>query len=99
VTPITPREPTGRECEDHVAIRLADGRTGYAIWYPQMGGYCGRAVIADSDGCFDVWIWHDGDFPFNGDDPYRLTKGPRELHHCDPVQFIQFGETVNRLLS
>jgi hypothetical protein len=61
-----------------------------------MGGYVGRCVVllggsvdqnGNPGGCFDAFVWHDGDFPF-GD------YAPIELHHCDPEQFIQFGQAV-----
>lgn len=60
-----PREPTADECTHHAIV---DG--GVAIWYPQMGGYVGKAVAfacSDEPGsCIDVYVWHDGDFPFGG---------------------------------
>ena len=36
-------------------------------------------------GCIDILVWHDGRFPFSNSEP-------RVLHHCDPSQFIAFGE-------
>jgi hypothetical protein len=67
----------------------------HAIWYPQMGGYAGKAVAllpksVEEDACFDVYVWHDGEFPFGG-------GKPRCLHHCSATQFIQFGQTIRRL--
>lgn len=91
-------EPTAEQCEANAAVTLPDGRTGYAIWYPQMGGYVGTAVVAPDGGGFEAWVWHDGEFPFTGDDPYRESTSPARLHHCNPAQFIGFGRTVERLL-
>jgi len=99
VSDIQPAEPTADECSANSVVALPDGRTGYAIWYPTTGGYVGRAVVAPEDGCFEAWVWHDGDFPFSGGDPYRETTSPRRLHHCDPDQFVAFGKTVARLLD
>ena len=69
---------------------------GYAVWYPQMGGYCGKAVaVVDKKqqtgegGCVECYIWHDGEFPFLGDD-----RPPIHIHHCDPGQFIRFGKKL-----
>lgn len=95
---ITPPEPTFDQLREHAPIDLGEGRTGYAIWYPQMGGYVGKAVVARDNNCFEAWVWHDGDFPFTSGDPYRDDTSPRRLHHCDPDQFVQFGQTVERLL-
>ena len=94
-------EPTSDQCTANSPIMLTDGRTGYAIWYPQMGGYVGRAIVAaDGHGCVDAWVWHNGDFPFAGRDVEPMYgDNPRELHHCDPGQFIAFGQKVERLLE
>lgn len=94
------REPTSHECSHNSPVFDDGQRVGYAIWYPQMGGYVGKAVAvmdkgwkergnAREGGCIDVYVWHDGQFPFSADgvDPYVL-------HHCDPVQFIEFGEKL-----
>lgn len=82
------REPTGQECSDDAPYEH-DGRRGIATWYPQMGGYVGKCVVLfDAGGCFDVFVWHDGEWPFGAD------RAPIELHHCDPEQFVTFGETV-----
>lgn len=95
-------EPTGEQCNANALVYLDDDDAGYAMWYPQMGGYSSKAVAVfgrmpmeatdsdDGDGCFDVWVWHDGEFPFGG-------ANPRRIHHCMPSQFIQFGETVMAL--
>jgi hypothetical protein len=94
-----PSEPTAEQCSARERLDLGNGNVGYACWYPQMGGYVGKAVLipeveeddgALDDGCFDVYVWHDGGFPFDADDPIRGGP-PRRLHHCDPEQFITFG--------
>jgi hypothetical protein len=83
------REPTHDECKAHARIALDDGKTGVACWYPQMGGYTAHAVIVLDAGCVDVYVWHDGLFPFRGDE-----QSPVELHHCDGGQFVQFGMLI-----
>jgi len=98
-----PREPTADECSKHAHIE--DGW--YAIWYPQMGGYVGKAVVHASGGCFDSYVWHGGEFPFSDDRDglsYEEAEHSRQslpirLHHCDPDQFIDFGETVKKLME
>jgi len=43
---------------------------------------------------FDVYVWHDGDFPFTGS-----NRIPTRVHHCCAQQFIRFGETVIKLMT
>src|ERR1017187_3807994 len=87
--------PTAEECSAHAKVSETDYDTGYAIWYPQMGGYVGKAIAlipkGEKDGCFDVLIWHDGAFPFGGE---GSVIPPIELHHCDAGQFVRFGEKI-----
>lgn len=86
-------EPTGDQCEANAIIEH-DGVRYLATWYPQMGGYGGKCLVQINDGkfnqCFECYVWHDGDFPFGGDSQIS----PARLHHCDPEQFIRFGELV-----
>lgn len=87
------QSPTSEQCSNLEKVFENEHSVGYAVWYPQMGGYVGKAIVTFSKsengigGCFDALVWHDGDFPF--DDQY-----PKELHHCDPDQFIDFGKAV-----
>jgi hypothetical protein len=67
-----------------------------------MGGYAGKAVAVFSrdgqdSGCFEVYVWHDGDFPFSGED--SDDRGPVHLHHCSAEQFIRFGNLMNKLME
>lgn len=89
-----PSAPTAEQCKNQERVDLGNGQSGWACWYPQMGGYVGKAVIVKDEDCHNVYVWHDGDFPFNGDDPWRETPNPRILHHCDGSQFIAFGELL-----
>lgn len=83
------REPTGDECSSNAVVETPPGTSGFACWYPQMGGYGSVCVVVFSPGqtCFDAYVWHDGEFPFE-------HGNPRVLHHCDPEQFVRFGEFV-----
>ncbi len=84
--------PTAEECSANSKIEW-DGHQCFAAWYPQMGGYTSPCLIIPWEGgCFDVFVWHDGEFPFGEEDDVR---GPvRQLHHCDAEQFIRFGTLV-----
>ncbi len=90
----TPDEPTGDQCQKNAVVFEDEHNIGYADFYPQMGGYCGFCVVVINKkdmggGCFDVWVWHDGEFPFSETD-----GSPARLHHCMAEQFIKFGKTV-----
>lgn len=98
----TPRQPSAEECGTRAEIRDDDGQfVGYACWYPQMGGYVGKAVVVPNEvGCVEVYVWHDGEFPFDGE--CQACSSPREpvvLHHCDGGQFVQFGEFINDIAT
>lgn len=88
------KQPTIEECEARAPVEH-EGRKGFATWYPQMGGYVGRCVVLYAPGnnaCFDVYVWHDGEFPFDGEgDP---AEQPTRLHHCMAEQFVAFGQEV-----
>ena len=86
------REPTGDECSANAQI----GPELWAAWYPQMGGYVGRAVLhiwpdTTNNECFEAWVWHDGEFPFSKD---TSEQSPAHIHHCMAQQFITLGEFV-----
>ncbi len=97
-------EPTAEQCSAHETVYEDECNFGVAILYPQMGGYVGKAVAVfgkadDGDTaddmenqCFDVYVWHDGEFPFHdGEDPVVL-------HHCSAEQFVRFGESMRTVL-
>ncbi len=94
----TPNAPTAEQCTSNEQVFETEQHIGYAIWYPQMGGYFGKAVVVvarDSapDDCFNVYVWHTGEFAFgDGGTPVRI-------HHCNAAQFIEFGETVMAMQS
>jgi hypothetical protein len=91
--PVGWREPTADEC----SARAQLGPELWAGWYPQMGGYVGKALFwiwpgNPNNECFEVWVWHDGEFPFSDEsDPPR---SPAHLHHCMAEQFIEVGKFV-----
>lgn len=84
------KEPTPEQCTSHERVEDIGEDLSFACWYPQMGGYVGKAIInLCSTGCFDAYVWHNGEFPFDSAD-----SNPALVHHCDPDQFIRFGELV-----
>lgn len=92
------KEPTTEECSLNTKVLEDDYDIGYAIWYPQMGGYVGKALAIfrkseNGHGCIDVYIWHNGEFPFTGEGDINPVK----IHHCMAEQFITFGETLMKL--
>jgi len=88
-----PPRPTIEQCSANTVIEF-EGRRLVAAHYPQMGGYGSQCLIdATLNDCFDVWVWSDGEFPFGDDD----DREPAFLHHCDPEQFISFGQLVKSL--
>lgn len=101
-----PPQPTNDQCRDRARLPDFD-MSGtlcpcFATYYPQMGGYVSRAVVVvlpaetkgETDGCFDVYVWHDGEFPFDENDPGNHRGPVAYLHHCMPSQFINFGQFV-----
>lgn len=90
-----PRNPTHQECTDHVEI--APGA--WAFWWPQMGGYGAHAVaVPDPDCCIDVYVWHDGRFPFDGScQSCGDDRAPTRLHIEDGDAWIRLGEFLNSL--
>jgi hypothetical protein len=105
--PLQFRAPTSEECTTNARVVMSPSRNWkprelVAAWYPQMGGYVGACWIdphacsgeaRDPDDGFDVYVWHDGEFGFSGED----GRQPVHLHHCAPSQFISFGELVQRI--
>lgn len=84
--------PTLEQASDNSEMRWTDvngEQVGFACWYPQMGGYVARCIIhPHNNGCFDAYVWHDGEFPFDETD----GRSPARIHHCDAQQFIEFGK-------
>lgn len=105
---MTVREPTSEECNTNASLEVEGYDRAFAAWYPQMGGYGSRCIVAywhdeyaedPADACFDVFVWHDGEFPFSEDtDVSRLgyARPPARLHHCRAEQFIRFGQTIEK---
>lgn len=96
-----PRQPTSEECTTNATVLDAAGRVGRACWWPSTGGYVARAVavvdLAKSHGV-DVYVWHDGRFPFDGHcQRCSDERSPVVLHHCQPGQFIALGQFLSNL--
>ncbi len=98
------KEPTAEQCTQNEKVFENDDTIGYAIWFPQMGGYVGKSVAlfdkswkenengSSEKGCIDIYVWHNGTFPFGDEE-----DNPREIHLCDPEQFIDFGKKLSDL--
>lgn len=85
-----PELPSYDQCDANERLPDFQGCRAYACYYPQMGGYIGRCVVVlVAGGCFEAYVWHDGDFPFLEDD-----GPPVNLHHCCAEQFVEFGKFV-----
>lgn len=92
-------EPTPEQCSEKSLVYEDKDHIGHAIWYPQMGGYLGKAVVvfekSHPDGCFEAYIWHDGEFPVTEENCRPIMH----FHHCMSEQFIAFGERVAELAT
>lgn len=88
-------EPTADQCSANARFELASGRVGYATWWPQMGGYVGRCIVVVG-GCFEVFVWHDGEFPFSGLNDRQRGRTPIHIHIDDPGQWVRFGEQLEQ---
>lgn len=96
---LEPRKPTAEECATNAQVPIGD-LIGQACWYPQMGGYVGMAVAVRDGDCVDVFVWHDGTWPFDGH--CHVCSSPRQpvrLHHCDGEQFVEFGRFLTMISS
>jgi hypothetical protein len=92
--------PTAEQCTARELIEI-EGRRGVALWWPQMGGYVGKAVIfADPDGGADVLVWHDGEFPFEGTCPNcGEDRQPARIYVTDPGDWVRFGRDAELALE
>lgn len=88
--------PAAEQCSARGEVE-ADGRRGIAGWWPQMGGYAGKMVIlADPDGCLDVLVWHDGEFPFDGTcHGCEAPRIPARIHVTDPDQWSRLARDLS----
>lgn len=90
----TVTRPTAEQCTARERVKAFDGSElvpAFATWYPQMGGYGAFCVVVPQDGCFECYVWHDGEFPFDAD-----AGPPAALHHCEAHQFATFAEDVEK---
>jgi len=92
-----PEQPTPDQLSTNAKVYVGPNKTGYAMYYPQMGGYGSAAVATwytdDENPCIDVYVWHNGDFPFH------KGENPAILHHCLAAQFTEFGKLLERLIA
>jgi hypothetical protein len=91
------RQPTTEEIRKCAAFETNEIGTWYAMYSPQFGGYVGVAAVFiyhnHENTCFEVAVWHDGEFCTEEDDL------PAQFHCCSAEQFIQFGQKVRSLLK
>jgi hypothetical protein len=95
-------DPTTEQVRTNARLDLGDGRYGVAAWYPSMGGYVSHCVIVPDGGCLDVYVWHDGQFPFGDEEPPwpgEPRRSPARLHHCSADSFIGFGKLCQRVMD
>lgn len=91
--------PTSEQCSKEEPIAEAERARTYAFWHPQWGGYVSKATVrigkhaldeppsapgaAGGFDCFEVEVWHDGEFP--------RDEAPQRFHYCDPIQLVEMG--------
>lgn len=97
------KEPTNEQCTNNELVYEDEVSYGYAMWHPQMGGYVGKCIAvmdkkwhsngaAISGGCVDLYVWHNGEYPFSEKD-----GSPALVHYCDPEQGIRFWTKIRDL--
>lgn len=76
-----------------------EGWKSFEMWYPRLGGQQFPCVVEfaerpskEDGGCFDVFVWSDM-FPPTSD------SRPNCTHHCDPMEFVEFGLMVLETLN
>ena len=93
--------PTAEQCSARDVVEI-EGRRGVALWWPQMGGYAGKAVIfagPHGDGA-DLLVWHDGEFPFDGTCPRcGDDRRPARIYVTDPEDWARFGRDAGLALE
>lgn len=89
-------QPTVEQCQQRLEVpNRFPTEFAFASWHPQWGGSVGRCVVTFSRetndgsggvGCFDVYNWHDGEFPSD--------ETVTSYHYCSAEQLIDFGLAV-----
>lgn len=76
-----------------------EGWKSFEMWYPRLGGEQFPCVVEfatcpskGDSGCFDVFVWSDLN-------PPTMDSGPNYSHHCDPMEFVEFGLMVLGVLA
>jgi hypothetical protein len=87
------KAPTNEQCEARACYDTPNDRKGYAFWHPQWGGYSGKAILVPMNGCFNVYIWHDGEFPIDDEDE------PYCYHYCSVDQLVEFGDFAKMVVQ
>jgi len=91
---ITVTKPTGEQCEENAKIDMGfGGLFGFAFFHPQWGGYTGHGILIPLGGpgsCFDVYVWHDGEFPLDS---------PKLYHYCASIQLRDMADFADRVAA
>ena len=61
-------------------------------WHSTGGLHNGDVIGAVNGGCIDMYVWHNGEFPFSEED-----GDPAVVHYCDPEQGISFWTEIRDL--
>ncbi len=82
-------QPTPAQCSTDATLSKDGPVLRFATWHPQWGGYVGQAIVEvhGPGGCFEVFVWHDGEFPYD-------DKPPLQFHYCNPIQLIRLALKV-----
>jgi hypothetical protein len=70
-----------------------------------MDGYAAPAVVyrppgmdGNDSGCFDVFVWHDGLFPFDGQcNNCASPRQPVHMHLCSAEQWLEMAALFGRI--
>lgn len=92
------KQPSPEQCSSNALLYENDNVMKFAMWFPQMGGYCSVSVVTidkhashcKGNPCYDVDFWHDGDFPYD-------NLPPRNLHFCNSVQLRRMADDIDNM--
>lgn len=93
-----PEQPTAEQCNKRALVAEDEDEVRFATWHPQLGGYGSKCIVQffktksspnNFPGCFEVWNWHDGEFP---------SENADRKHYCSPEQLIGFGVEILEMM-
>ncbi len=95
------KAPTSEECSANAEVTDqqllgadAKGARVFALWAPQLEGYTAKALVelGDSSECFELFVFHDGEFPND-------HAVPMHLHGCSVEQVVRFADTMKEIAA